>query len=288
MRYLKALGLLVEGQAQVSMNFTDFRHTPLHRVTELIRREAARYGVGLRGAELVGLIPQQALIDAACWYLQLDAFETDQVLETRLAQAQAAGQGQAGIQDLADPESAHASGVAAARTLILAAGLLAKVAGLIARRAGDQGATTDLQNLVARAQDLAQAARAAESADLEAVASWKNAHGSSFEDELHRQEAVQSALQRMAYSPLDVSRVGEKLLDLAEDLAGEDPGLLAPDVLAAAELAQSALKIAALNVSANLARLPQALRTAEECSQAEAIAEAGVARLVQLRSRLQT
>jgi len=84
LRYVKALGLLVDGKAQVSMNLTDFRRTPVHRVVEMIRREAARYGVSIERSELIGLIPQQALLDAAQWYLQLDGFTPDQVLENRL------------------------------------------------------------------------------------------------------------------------------------------------------------------------------------------------------------
>jgi len=84
LRYVKALGLLVNGKAQVSMNLTDFRHTPVYRVVEMIRREAARYGVAVERSELIGLIPQQALLDAAQWYLQLDGFMPEQVLENRL------------------------------------------------------------------------------------------------------------------------------------------------------------------------------------------------------------
>ncbi|MBZ0292726.1 MAG: glutamate formiminotransferase, partial [Anaerolineae bacterium] len=84
---VKALGLLVKGRAQVSMNLVDYRRTSVAHAVEMIRREAARYGVGVHHSELVGLIPQQALIDAARWYLQLDEFETDQILETRLQNA---------------------------------------------------------------------------------------------------------------------------------------------------------------------------------------------------------
>ena len=84
MRYLQAMGVLVEGRAQVSMNFFDYTRTPLHRVTELVRREAARYGVGIHSAELIGLLPQQALIDAAQWYLQLDNLRPESVLEWHL------------------------------------------------------------------------------------------------------------------------------------------------------------------------------------------------------------
>jgi glutamate formiminotransferase len=86
LRYVKALGLLVNGKAQVSMNLTDFRKTPIHVAVELIRREAARYGVGIESSELIGMIPQQALLDAAVWYLQLDNFRPEMVLENRLGE----------------------------------------------------------------------------------------------------------------------------------------------------------------------------------------------------------
>lgn len=84
LRFVKAMGLLVNGKAQVSMNLTDFARTPIFRVVEMIRREAARYGVGIVSTELIGLIPQQALIEAAAWYLQLDGFGATQVLENQL------------------------------------------------------------------------------------------------------------------------------------------------------------------------------------------------------------
>lgn len=84
MRYLQAMGLLVEGRAQVSMNFLDYTRTPLHRVTEMVRREASRYGVGIHNAELIGLIPEQALLDAAQWYLQLDNLTPAGILEWHL------------------------------------------------------------------------------------------------------------------------------------------------------------------------------------------------------------
>ena len=84
LRYLKALGLLVNGKAQVSMNLTDFRKTPLHRVVEMIRAEAARYGVAIESSELIGMLPQEALLDAAVWYLQMDNYDPGMVLENRL------------------------------------------------------------------------------------------------------------------------------------------------------------------------------------------------------------
>jgi glutamate formiminotransferase len=84
LRFVKARGFTVNGKAQVSMNLTDFTQTPIYRVVEMIRREAARYGVGIESSELVGMIPQRALLDAAAWYLQLDNFEPRLVIENRL------------------------------------------------------------------------------------------------------------------------------------------------------------------------------------------------------------
>jgi glutamate formiminotransferase len=89
LRFAKALGLLVDGRAQVSINMTDFRSTPLHRVFELIRVEAARYGVLPTESEIVGLVPEDALLDVAEHYLQLNRFKRAQVLERRLAEAEA-------------------------------------------------------------------------------------------------------------------------------------------------------------------------------------------------------
>jgi glutamate formiminotransferase len=86
LRFVKALGLLVEGQAQVSMNLTDYRRTPIHRVLELIRNEATRYGLSVTHSEVVGLLPAQALFDAAQHYLQLGEFSPEQVLENRLSE----------------------------------------------------------------------------------------------------------------------------------------------------------------------------------------------------------
>jgi len=84
LRFVKALGLLVEGQAQVSMNLTDYRQTPIHRVMELIRAEAACLGLTITRSEVVGLLPAQALFDTAQFYLQLHGLSGDQILENRL------------------------------------------------------------------------------------------------------------------------------------------------------------------------------------------------------------
>jgi glutamate formiminotransferase len=87
LRGVRALGLLVDGRAQVSMNLIDYQSTPLHRAVELVASEAAAYGASIVESELVGLIPEDALLDAARFYLRLHGMRNEQVLERRLAQA---------------------------------------------------------------------------------------------------------------------------------------------------------------------------------------------------------
>ncbi len=86
LRYCKAVGIDLKdkGRVQVSMNMTDYRKTALYRAFELIRIEARRYGVNVVGSEIVGLVPMEALADCATYYLGLEGFSTEQVLETRI------------------------------------------------------------------------------------------------------------------------------------------------------------------------------------------------------------
>lgn len=91
LRSCKALGLLVDGRAQVSINMTDFHDTPIHRIWELVRAEAQRFGVLPTESEVIGLIPEDALLAAAEHYLQLNHFRRDQILEHRIAKAMSKG-----------------------------------------------------------------------------------------------------------------------------------------------------------------------------------------------------
>ncbi len=87
-RFVKAMGITLEdrGIVQVSMNLTNFEKTPIFRVFEMVKREADRYGVAILESEIVGLVPSAALLSAAQFYLQIDGFQADQVLEHKLRQ----------------------------------------------------------------------------------------------------------------------------------------------------------------------------------------------------------
>jgi len=86
LRYCKAMGVTLEerGITQVSMNLTDYTKTAIYRAHELVRIEAQRYGVSVVGAEVIGLVPMEALVDAATYYLGLENFSMSQVLEAKL------------------------------------------------------------------------------------------------------------------------------------------------------------------------------------------------------------
>lgn len=86
LRYVKAIGIKLEERniAQVSMNLVDYKKTPIYQVVELIRVEAKRYGVNIIGTELIGLSPMQALIESAAYYLQIEDFNMNKVIEENL------------------------------------------------------------------------------------------------------------------------------------------------------------------------------------------------------------
>ena len=86
LRFCKAMGveLTDRGIVQVSMNLTDFTKTAVYRAHEMVRMEAARYGVSVVGSEVIGLVPMQALIDCAEYYLGIENFSMDQILESRI------------------------------------------------------------------------------------------------------------------------------------------------------------------------------------------------------------
>src|SRR5262249_49300355 len=131
LRYVKAAGFEVRSMAQVSMNLTDFEQTPIARVFEFVRREAARYGVLPQSSEIVGLIPKKALEQAAEWFLQVENFDSSLILENRLAAVMggkvAVGGIRAGVEpfveQLAAPTATPGGGSAAAASGAMAAGL---------------------------------------------------------------------------------------------------------------------------------------------------------------------
>ena len=178
-RFVKGAGFLVRGMAQVSMNLTDFEQTPIARVFETVKREAARYGVMPVSSEIVGLIPKAALEQAAEWFLQVENFDSSLILENRLAAVMggkmAAGGPSAGlragvepfIEQLAAPTATPGGGSAAAASGAMAAGLAHMVAAMSRGKKAYLQYEAQLSEAIGRLATLREELKAAIDADAE-------------------------------------------------------------------------------------------------------------------------
>lgn len=263
LRYVKALGLLVDGRAQVSMNLTNYRATPVARVVEFVRREAERYGVGIHHSELVGLIPQEALVDAAIWHLQLDQFEPDQILEQRLYAAQQE-QGAAQptstdfLDQLAAGTAAPGGGSASAYSGAAGAALVAMVARLTIGKKKYIPVEPQMQAILGQAELLRVELTGAiqrDAAAFEAVmAAFKLPKETSEQQEV-RARAVEQATLQASRVPLEVAGKSVQVLELAAQVVSLGNLNAISDGATAAALARAALTGAGYNVRINIASL---------------------------------
>ncbi|MBN1669179.1 MAG: glutamate formimidoyltransferase [Anaerolineales bacterium] len=262
LRYVKALGLLVEGRSQVSMNLTNFRKTPLALVVETIRREAQRYGVGIHHSELVGLIPQEALVDTAVWYTQLDQFDPDQILEKKLyaaLQSEAASEQQDFLSALADSAPTPGGGSAAAYAGAMAAALAGMVARVTIDKPKYEPVRKVMQALQAEADLLREALRSAVIADAAAFEAVMQAYRLPKENDVQkqaRQQAIEQATLEAARVPLETAQKSLQAMQLAVQAARLGNTNAISDAASGAALAQAALAGSALNVRINLSGLP--------------------------------
>ncbi|TET81967.1 MAG: glutamate formimidoyltransferase [Anaerolineales bacterium] len=250
--FVKALGMLVEDRAQVSMNLTDFTQTPVFRVVETIRGEAAQYGVTIHHSELVGLIPQSALVDSAQWYLQLDQFELDQVLETRLYNA--IKDEPSFLEQLAAGTPTPSGGAAAAYAGAMAAALVAMVARLTLGKKKYEEVQDRMSQIASQADDLRVSLEGAASLDAQAFNAVIVAHrmpkGSKVE-KTARSEAIERATHRAAIVPLQIARQATSVLKLATEVAETGNVNAVTDAGSAGAIAQAALRATGLNVRIN-------------------------------------
>ncbi len=292
LRYVKALGLLVEGQAQISMNLTNFKRTPVHRAVEMVRREAARYGLNVTRSELVGLIPQQALTDAAAWYLQLDGFDPQQVLENRLVVSEQpetppAEDSAAFLDALAAGTAAPGGGSAAAYAGAMGAALCAMVARLTVNKKAYKDVEEQMWALAEQAESLRAALTAGVEEDAaafgEVMAAFKLPKASE-EEQAARAAAIETATLHAAEVPLESARRALAVIGLAVQAAELGNTNAISDAASGAALGRAALTAASLNVRINAVTLQDQAKAAElNAAVAELDAEA-----TQLEARLQT
>jgi glutamate formiminotransferase / formiminotetrahydrofolate cyclodeaminase len=255
-RYVKGLGMLVDGRAQVSMNLTNFHQTPVFRVVEAIRREAERYGVAIHHSELIGLIPGEALMDAAAWYLQIDNFQPEQVLENRLYAAQTGlATGPGFLDSLAAGTPTPGGGSAAAYTGAMAAALVAMVARLTIGKKKYTDVEAQMLEILNQAEHLRAEMTSAITEDSEAFEAILAAFKLPKSDETQqatRSEAIESATLQAAIVPLVTAEKAIKVMALAERCTALGNLNAISDAASAAALARAAYTSASYNVQINL------------------------------------
>lgn len=270
LRYVKALGMLVEGRAQISMNLTNYHKTPLALVVETIRREAARFGVMVHHAELVGLIPQAALVDAAVWYLQLDQFKPDQILEQKLFNVLQASQAPASegsfyatdfLDALASGAATPGGGSAAAYSGAAAASLVSMVAHLTIGNKKYAHVEPKMQAILTQAEtlrnDLTQAIQLDASAFEKVMAAYKLPRGTPEQKET-RQKAVEQATILAIQVPMSVAQKSVRVLELVEQIMRHGNTSALSDAATGATLATASIMGAEYNIRINAKQLSDA------------------------------
>jgi len=237
------------------MNLTDYTRTPIARVVEMIRREAQRYGVAIHHSELVGLIPEAALVDAAQWYLQLDQFKPDQVLETRLYTSDASSEASF-LDKLAEGTAAPGGGSAAAYAGAMASALAAMVARVTIGKKKYADVQARMEAIAAEADRLRAVLTRAVTLDAQAFEGVMTAMKLPKDTDVEkaaRAEAIERATHYAAEVPLDtVSQVVEVLALLAE-VAETGNANAVSDAASGMTLARAAMQAAGLNVKVNAA-----------------------------------
>jgi formiminotetrahydrofolate cyclodeaminase len=259
MRFVKGAGFPVRGLAQVSMNLTDFEQTPIARVFEFVKREAARYGVMPVSSEIVGLIPKKAVEDAAEWFLQIENFDSSLILENRLAAVMggkmAVGGLRAGaepfIEQLAAPTATPGGGSASAAAGAMAAGLAHMVAAMSRGKKAYVQYEMQLSEAIARLSTLREELKSAIDEDAQAFDLVMKAFKAS-KDSPDPNALITPATKQATLVPLRVAQKSREVKQWAEKLGPITNPKAASDLAVAKALADAALTGALANVEINL------------------------------------
>jgi len=277
LRYVKSMGVDLKARhlAQVSINLTDFEQTPMHRVYEMVKREAARYGVMPVGSEIVGLVPKKAIEMAADFFLQLENFSPSQVFENKLEAAllgvprdtagkdgQYAALARPFLDVVAAPTATPGGGSVSALVVALAAALGQMVAGL-SRKKKSQAAHVDklsaeLDSLRRTADDLASAIDR-DAASFDGVMAAFKLPQSNPEEVQQRDAAIQSATKAASEVPLHVGAHAVALFEQLGQLKPIAAASMQSDLDVAQYMAAAGARGALANVEINLDGLTDSL-----------------------------
>jgi glutamate formiminotransferase/formiminotetrahydrofolate cyclodeaminase len=256
---VKALALEVDGQAQVSMNLVDTERTPMHRAFDMVRMEAAAWGVTPTWSEIVGLVPERVLFDAGIRHVQLDKFSIEQVLERQVRGAIQGGESLSGfVASVASPAPVPGGGSVAALVGALGAALAQMVAGLTVGKKKYAAVDAEMKEVALSAAALVNELSGLVARDAAAYAAVADAYKMPKEPESAaavRGAAVTQALLAAAQVPLETARACAKVAALAATVAEKGNTNAASDAGVAALLAEAACTGASYNVRINVASL---------------------------------
>jgi len=272
LRYVKGLGLEVDGQAQVSMNLVDTEKTPLYRAFDAVKMEAEARGVSPTWSEIVGLVPERALYDTAARHLQLREFTPDVVLERKVRSAVTGGETLSGfVASVASSAPVPGGGSVAAHAGALAASLAQMVAGLTIGRKKYAAVEPEMKEVALRAAALVNELSALVAKDAAAYSVVTTAYklpGETPADAAKKKDTITAALLGAAEVPLQTAQACVRVLELAVTVAARGNTNAVSDAGVAALLAEAACRGAVYNVRINVAALDdktKGARLIEEC-----------------------
>ena len=269
LRYVKSMGVELKARnlAQVSINLTDYEQTPMHRVYEMVKREAERYGAVPVGSEIIGLVPKKAMEMAAEYFLQLENFSPSQVFENKLAAAlsgasstekkegKLAALARPFVDAVAEPHATPGGGSVAAFAAALAAALGQMVAGL-SRKKKSQAQHVDklsehLEALRREADALTQAIDSDAASYDAVIAAFKMPQGNAAEIAA-REATIQSTSKGAADVPMKVAERAVALFERLGQLEAIAAASMKSDLQVARLMAEAGARGAIANVEINL------------------------------------
>jgi glutamate formiminotransferase / formiminotetrahydrofolate cyclodeaminase len=272
-KYVKGLGLEVDGQAQVSMNLVDTEKTPLHTAFDFVKMRAEAEGAQVTWSEIVGLVPERVLFDAAASHLQLRQFTPKQVLERQVREVTSGGESVSTfVASVASSTPVPGGGSVAAHVGALAAALAQMVAGLTIGKKKYAAVDAEMRDASLKAVTLGNTLAALVKRDAEAYSRVSEAYKLPKEPAdaaARRGDAVTTALLRAAEVPLETARASIEVAQLAVLVAEKGNVNAVSDAGVAALLAQAACRGAAYNVRVNVQALDDKSKGAGLAREAE-------------------
>lgn len=258
-KYVKGLGLEVDGQAQVSMNLVDTEKTALHTAFDFVKMRVEAEGAQVTWSEIVGLVPEKVLFDAAASHLQLREFTPAQVLDRKVREAITGGESVSGfLASVASSNPVPGGGSIAAHAGALAAALAQMVAGLTIGKKKYAAVEAEMKEAALKAVSLGNTLTSLVKRDAEAYSLVSEAYKLPKEPAdaaARRTEAVTSALLKAAEVPLETARASVEVAQIAALVAEKGNTNAVTDAGVAALLAEAACKGADYNIRVNVSAL---------------------------------